>query len=242
MITSLALTAALWPANLVDTCNPDDTIIMMGVARNTAGKFLYCEMVSQPSQNRLRIEYKRNNEVFALKELRYNDNPLMPDVMQHDYRSGEIREAKRVGNELILTYQQNQYKKKNNAAIPTEKVDVVDAGFDHFIRKNWGKLVSGNNVPIHFASIAHLDALSLRIHPQPLTSCSSRLSAGFCFQVEINNAFLRMLLGNLKLTYDTEQRLQRFDGVVNVNDDKEKTQTAVINYYYKSDYETKHTP
>jgi hypothetical protein len=77
----------------------------------------------------------------------------------------------------------------------------------------------------------------LRISSQPLEKCGRDVnktpSTHYCFYVEIDNAFLRMLLGNIKLVYDHQRRLEEFNGVVNILSEKESNQTATIHYYYR---------
>jgi hypothetical protein len=236
MLASLALTAVLWPSAVTQECAPNSDSFMIGVARDSNGNFLYCEIVTRPKDQHLRVDYTRQHQPFATKELTYGQNPKMPEVSQQDTRSGEVREARLVDNQVVLKYQPNRHKKPGEAHIALAKADVVDAGFDNYVRLHWDELTSGAIVPVNFASIAHLKVLPLRIRNQPLSACDTRVKEGFCFQVEIDNALLRLVLGNIKLLYDTQHRLQKFDGVVNLNNDNEGNQKAVIHYYYRQDY------
>lgn len=208
---------------------------MVGVATDKAGQFLYCEVIFRPGEERLDIEYSRNNRLFATKQLSYRQSLKMPEVLQRDSRTGEVREAKLINNQLILKYQPNRDKKMGEAHIAMNKADVVDAGFDNYVRLHWNELASGTIVPINFASMAHLKVLPLRIRSQPLSICDSQAQDGFCFQVEIDNALLRLVLGNIKLLYDKQHRLQKFDGIVNVTDEEGNNQKAIIHYYYQHD-------
>jgi len=241
MIASLALTAALWPTEITQTCKPDDQVFMVGVAKDKAGQFLYCENISRPAEHQLHIEYSRDNQVFATKHLSYGQSLKMPDVEQQDSRTGEVREARLVDNQIVLRYQPNRHKKIGEAFIAADKADVVDAGFDNYVRLHWNELASGTIVPINFASMAHLKVLPLRIRNQPLGTCDTQIREGFCFQVEIDNALLRLVLGNIKLLYDQQHRLQKFDGIVNLTNDKGDNQNAIIYYYYQKDYLPKAT-
>lgn len=242
MIASLALTAALWPAAVTQHCSPGDSVVMAGVARSSSGEFLYCEMVSRPTDHQLRVDYTHHNKLFATKQLSYGQSLKMPDVLQEDFRSGELREAKLIDNQVMLKYQSNRQKKAGEAHIPANRADVIDAGFDNYVRLHWDELVSGTIVPINFASMAHLKVLPLRIRYKPLAICEPLVNTGFCFQVEIDNPLLRLVLGNIKLLYDQQHRLQKFDGIVNLNDADGNNQKAVIHYYYQSDYLSPPTP
>lgn len=246
MLASILLTAAIWPSSVTEHCVPLNTTLMVGVAKASNGSFLYCELVDQPNQQELNIVYVKNKKVFASKKLNYTSNPKTPSVLQKDFRFGEIRQADTTEKEITLHYQANSNKKNVSANIGRKDVDVVDAGFDNFIRIHWDELQSGNTFSINFASMAHLKALPLRISSQPLEKCARNAdkttSAHYCFYVEIDNAFLRMLLGNIKLIYDQQHRLEEFNGVVNILSEKESNQTAKIRYYYRQDYLEKQIP
>jgi hypothetical protein len=242
MFTSLLFTAAIWPLAVTQGCTPEANTIMVGVAHNTAGIFLYCELVSQADETSLHVRYTQKEKLFAEKNLDFSHNPFMPSVLQTDFRSGELRKADISAPTVTLSYQPNTHKEISISNIATQKVDVVDAGFDNFIRANWGALTSGKILAVNFASIAHLKAMPLRISAKPLDTClnqSTQSTASFCFLVEVDNALLRLLLGNIKLVYDQQQRLVHFNGVVNIADNQESTQTATITYYYKQDYAKK---
>lgn len=239
MLASLLLTAAVWPLNVTRYCQPSDKTIMTGVAQSPSGNFLYCEQVEQPTEHSLIVNYIRNGEIFAEKKLSYTINPEIPSVQQKDFRSGELRKADLTGQSVELQYQPNTRKKNSHTSIPLEEVDVIDAGFDNFVRNHWSELQTGKTLPVNFASMSHLKVLPLRISAQTPTKRTGETDASnesFCFLVEIDNALLRLLLGNIKLTYDQQHRLINFNGVVNIEDDKESTQTAIISYYYQMDY------
>jgi hypothetical protein len=242
MLTSLVFAATLWPLAVSEHCAPDPSTLMVGVARNAAGAFLYCEHVSQANETSLQLRYTQKEKLFAEKKLDFSHNPFMPSVLQTDFRFGELRKAEVSAPSVKLSYQPNAHKKISTSNIATAKVDVVDAGFDNFIRANWGELTSGKILAVNFASIAHLKTLPLRISAKPLAAClnqSTHSTAAFCFLVEVDNALLRLLLGNIKLVYDQQQRLVHFNGVVNIADNQESTQAATITYYYQQDYAKK---
>jgi hypothetical protein len=238
MLASMLLTAAIWPSAVTDYCDPADTTLMIGVAKASNGSFLYCELVDQPSQHLFKIDYVKNKKVFASKELKYATDPTMPTVLQKDFRFGEVRQAEATEPKITLSYQANSNTKSSSAAIASKDVDVIDAGFDNFLRLHWDELQSGKTLSINFASIAHLKTLPLRISSQPLAKCGKDIittTSTYCFYVEIDNVFLRMLLGNIKLIYDHQHRLEEFNGVVNILSETESNQTATIRYYYPQD-------
>jgi hypothetical protein len=245
MLASTLLTAALWPVAVTQYCNPSDKTLMVGVAKVADGTFIYCEQVTQPSQTELRVDYVKDKKNFASKDINYSINTTTPAVLQNDFRFGEVRQASVTEEKIVLYYQANNNKKTASTDLAPKEVDVIDAGFDNFVRIHWDELQSGKTLSINFASMSHLKSLPLRVSSQPLGKCdkeTSEIKLSYCFYVEIDNAFLRMLLGNIKLTYDQLRRLEEFEGVVNILSENESNQTAKIHYYYLQDYLTKKIP
>ena len=239
MLASLLLTAALWPLSASQQCAPQETTIIIGIAKNVAGELLYCEIVSQPTPTSVDINYVRNAKKFAEKKITYGENSETPSILQQDFRFGEMRQAEITSQQVHLNYQANKNKKIRTTSIPTSQVDVIDAGFDNYIRHHWDELLAGKILPVNFASVSHLKTLPLRISAQASEQCvhpTNQNQACFYFLVEIDNALFRLLLGKLTLIYDNQRRLVNFNGVVNIIDDKQSTQTATITYYYKQDY------
>lgn len=239
MLISALLVAAIWPIAVTQDCAPGADVIMVGVAKDEAGKPIYCEFVSQTDEKSLKVSYFSKGKLFAEKELDFSINPFIPKVTQKDFRVGELRQASVSEKNIELHYQENTHKKLDKAVIPIQKVDILDAGFDNFIRANWNELETGKTISVNFASMPHLKTLPLRISTQPLDKCSPKQDANaplVCFFVEVDNALLRMLLGNIKITYDQQHRLHEFNGIVNVQDDDQDNQKATIRYFYGSDY------
>lgn len=239
MLISALLIAAIWPITVTQDCEPRSDTIMIGVAKNEADKVIYCELVSQVDEQSLKVSYLAKGKPFAEKSLHFSGSPFIPSVIQKDFRVGELRQADVSEKNVELHYQANTRKKIDKVIIPLQKVDILDAGFDNFIRKNWDELQSGKTLSVNFASMPHLKTLPLRISVQPLDKCLAKHdenSPMACYFVEIDNALLRMLLGNIKITYDQHHRLYKFDGIVNVQDDDQDNQKAVIQYFYGSDY------
>lgn len=239
MYTSLALAAALWPADATEYCPPTGDSIIIGVAFNSRHEFLYCEYFSQVGEHQIYVNYTRNGGAFASKELDYSSNSFIPTVKQIDQRTGETRIAKTDQHQVQLSYQASAGKKVEISNLAIEDVDMVDAGFDTFVKAHWDRLIAGESLSINFGSIAHLKSLPLRIKSLPINKCSQQKNAPpaqHCFSVDIDNSLLRLLLSNIKISYDNNKRLVQFSGVVNLQDDLQKSQTATINYFYKQDY------
>jgi hypothetical protein len=241
MIASIALSAALWPATVIETCSPPENVILVGIAQNADREFLYCEHFIRIDENHFQANYLRDNTIFAKKDLDYSLSKVSPNVMQTDDRSGEIREATTSGKDIMLRYKKNRTSAEEKTYVARTSLDALDAGFNNYILANWEKLSEGNDLPIHFGSIAHQKNLALRVSKRPPEKCKNNNNQQYvndlsCFSVEIDNRLLRLLIGGIKLTYDKQRRLHEFDGTVNIDDDKQKSQNALIRYYYRNDY------
>jgi hypothetical protein len=241
MIASLTLAAVLWPAQVAQHCPPPSDALIVGIAYNNHKEFLYCEWFSKISEGKFRASYVRESTTFAVKDLDFSVSLFIPNVTQLDSRTGELREANIVNKQIILKYREDKYQKTEATNLAVNKVDVLDAGFNDFVQSHWHELAAGNALPVNFGSIAHQKTLPLLISAKPLEKCVNVINnlsnqAPFCFMVEINNVILRMLFGNIKLSYDHQHRLQEFNGTVNIQDNKQKSQQAIIHYYYKNDY------
>lgn len=239
MLISALLVTAIWPIAVTQDCEPGADAIMVGVAKNEAGNVIYCELVSPVDEQSLKVSYLAKGKLFAEKSLHFVASPFIPAVTQKDFRVGELRKADVSDKNVALYYQANTHKKTDKAVIPLQKVDILDAGFDNFIRANWNELQAGKTLSVNFASMPHLKTLPLRISARPLDKCLPKHdenSPMVCYFVEIDNTLLRMLLGNIKITYDQHHRLYEFDGIVNVQNDDQDNQKAIIHYFYGSDY------
>jgi hypothetical protein len=241
MINSLALVAALWPDPIMQYCPPPKDVLIVGIARNSRKDFLYCEWFTKVSDQKFTANYVQDSAVFAVKNLDFSTHPFIPTVTQTDYRTGELRASSILNREIKLEYRENENQKHETKSLPVNEVDVLDAGFNDFVRAHWDRLIAGEALPVNFGSIAHLKTLPLLISAKPTLKCKNNINketqqAPYCFTVEINNRLLRLLIGNIKISYDKQRRLEEFDGMVNIQDDSQKTQSAIIHYYYSNDY------
>ncbi len=238
MLASLIMVAAFWPPYIMQLCSPDEKTNILGIAQSPSGEFLYCENIDISSEQNLNISYMKDGKRFAVKKITGTSNHTMPSIEQVDLRSGETRVAALDHQMLSMQYQASRKEKMQSTQIALSDVDVVDAGFDYFIRDHWNALQAGQVLSVNFASIAHQKVLPLRVRELEAQKCAEKNESTqppYCYFVEIDNALLRLVLGNIKLGYDEQRRLINFNGVVNIEDEKGSTQTAHIRYYYKAD-------
>lgn len=216
----------------------------IGAAGSDLSALQYCEyfLVDRNDSGSVRVLYydPRGNKiaekhlsvpVASTKESAIEE--VRPDVLQEDFRHGEIREISRVGGTLRMRYRKSSESSWRAVTAPDADVDVVDAGFDPFVRLHWEQFVSGDTVEFNFASPVHGQVIRLRARAVP---CNGRVatSGHLCLTVDLAKPWLRWLAGDLFLAYSSQdRRLRHFRGVVNLRDARGADQKLSIDYVYR---------
>jgi hypothetical protein len=212
---------------------------VIGIATTKAGGDpIYCEYHRHLSASEVRVEYySPQGKVFAEKLLRYEHDSEAPEMVQTDQRSGEMHEVKRNRSSWLLSYRESSSAQRKQTELSAEDVDVVDAGFDNAVRKYWTAIHANQKVVIRFASTVFQRSLSLRIRQKaadqcPFVEAHTEQGRTSCIWVEAANALVRAFVDPLQLVYNDKQQLLLFHGVVNIQSDRGKKQSAEIRYYY----------
>lgn len=179
------------------------------------------------------VEYRApDGRLLASKSNRYGDNPATPEFVLQDARKAYRESARFEKNALVLSLEaQNQRAEKTFRDVPDNL--IIDAGFDDFVRKHWDRLSNGKRVKFHFASAVRQDLIEFRLEPQRSNEQEVVLS------MRLSSRLLAWLLDPIELTYDRNtQRLLRYRGLTNIQDDSGTTFKADIEYRYS---ENRHT-
>jgi hypothetical protein len=217
------------------SCVPEnfDGIEVVGVAHDLEGELLYCEWHKPLGESQMLVEYRTaEGQVFASKELVFDDDGALPQVIQIDKRSGEHIQVQKKEGSWDLNYQKNQQAKSEQTQVSLQQVDVIDAGFDHKVRASWDALMAGEKLRIRFAAPALQRVVPLRVMRKEDEGCALMQADWHCIWVEADNGLIRLFVDPLQLAYDGERRLRVFSGVVNIRDSAGNKQTAVIEYVY----------
>ncbi|HEY7774067.1 MAG TPA: hypothetical protein VIC26_12860 [Marinagarivorans sp.] len=213
---------------------------IVGVALDAkTGELLYCEQHKQIDALNWRVEYSVNGQVIAEKTLDYSRAEISPQVKQSDYRTGELREVTEHADQWLVSYRPDRDARTQTKALSQEGVQVIDAGFDFFVRQQWRQLAAGETVVFDFISVPHLKAIALRAKKVSMDNCksfavSAEINTPQCISVEANSGLLRLFVDRLVLLYDEQQRLRGFKGAVNIQNSAQDTQDAIIYYRYPS--------
>jgi hypothetical protein len=204
-----------------------------GTARdiNDSNRVLYRESHRLTLQNQRpvsrEVEYHdANGRLLATKTNRYGDNAAIPEFTLTDARKEYREQAVFQGDELTLSLtEQGNSSRKTFRELPDDL--IIDAGFDDFVRQHWPALINGERVDFHFASAARQDLIRFRLEPQASDNNELVLS------MRLSSRLLAWLLDPIELTYDkTSQRLLRYKGLTNIQDDTGTTFKAMIDYQY----------
>lgn len=198
----------------------------------------YCEYYLPSAQNRIRVLYfTADGQRFAEKTLldhsgKSRGGTTVPEVVQRDFRHGEIREVRRERGQWLMRYRKSTHTDWKTARYGLAGIDVVDAGFDVYVREHWSVLVRGDTLAFKFASPLHGRAIRLRARK---LTCKNARPEAVCIRVDVAQPLLRLFAGNLDLVYDGASRnLLWFEGVVNILDSEARTQRLRIYYQYGS--------
>ncbi|WP_160153495.1 hypothetical protein [Microbulbifer sp. ALW1] len=169
----------------------------------------------------------------------------LPQVFQQDFRSGELRETVWESGAWRIRYQKAENQALREVVIDDSEIDVIDAGFDAYVREHWQALASGAELGFLFASPPHGRSIRLRATS---VACEPPDSA-LCVRVDLAQPLLRWIAGgDILLRYSTVDsdgvtkdknalapmpRLQRFTGVSNLLDDSGEPQRLQIDYFYR---------
>lgn len=233
----LSLLAAV-AMNAAAHCGYDGEVRVTGLARDPQnGELAYCEYHLPAENDRTRVLYY-SPQGFRIAEKTLiasgGDSPRnnpRPEVLQRDYRQGEQREIRRRGNRWEMRYRAPGSSAWETAALGDGAIDVIDAGFDAFVRRHWDRLVSGQPLAFDFASPLHGRAIELRARR---VACRDSQSGRLCFRVDLAQPLLRFFAGDLYLEYGADsRRLLFFEGVVNLLDSRAESQRLQIDYRYE---------
>lgn len=218
-------------------CGYQGQTTAMGLAFHPQSQSLkYCEYFLPSEDDQIQVlYYSPEGQLIAKKTLLdHTGEPrvgtTMPEVVQTDLRHGEVREVLRVQGSWLMRYRKSAQENWKSTRRDTASIDVVDAGFDVYVRKHWQALIRGDILKFNFASPLHGNTIKLRAHK---IACTEKLPDQLCFRVDVAQPLLRLLVGDLELAYDkSSRRLLWFEGVVNILDPDAKSQRLKVFYQY----------
>lgn len=202
-----------------------------GEAFGTDGRLRYVEshgFEPTPSGFRQLTVYRdaKGLEIGRM-EADYGAYRFAPDYRMVDVRHDTEEVVRRDGSLVHVEVRQGERVRKKTLQLDGERELIVGPGFNEFITANWDTLLSGRTLVCDFVVPSRLQVVAFRIRHTP----EGQSSSGYRFTVSVDNAFLRLLAPELVVEYDRATgALLAYDGLSNVNDDRNKPQTVAIRF------------
>ena len=139
-------------------------------------KLVYSEHHQYVTPTLHKVEYKEpSGEIFATKTIDYSQSYFAPDFTQHNLRNGEKVSVYREGSvngkiKYAIKYQENSKEDSESNSLKLRPRMVIDAGFDHFITKNWDALLSQESLTIDYLIPSALDHYELTVKENTCTN------------------------------------------------------------------------
>lgn len=156
---------------------------------------------------------------FARKRVDYRGAPLAPSFTFEDARLG-YREGLRAdddGSGRELWVRPSPDSAERSAELAPAEALVADAGFDEFVRRQWGNLVAGESVKLRFAVPSRLDSYDFTVRRRGSTELAGEPAEVFRLRL---GGLWGWLAPHIDVAYGREsRRLLRFEGLSNLRDD-----------------------
>ncbi len=177
-----------------------------------------------------------NRELVAEKLIDYSSNIFAPNVQVDDYRAkrATLIEHGEDVCEVSISDLDNSTEKSSSTFQPEEH-DVMDAGFDNYVRKHWNQLTQGETVKFRFMLPLRDSTIGLKLKPRQCEGNAIDAGASeLCFRISPANWLISALAAPIDLVYERDtQRLLRFIGQGQLPDAKGKSMEVDLRYEYQ---------
>ncbi|MDA0272248.1 MAG: hypothetical protein O3C68_03230 [Proteobacteria bacterium] len=171
--------------------------------------------------------YDNDRRLLLTKELSYPDLPQHPNLKQTDLlRQTEI---------TIQAEQKTAFMTKKSLGegavfqIELTKDIIIDAGFDAYIRANWGSFEKQPDQQFRFAIAGQSRLIQMEISRVDVDA------EGASFTVTPRNWMIRMILPATSLRYDSARQLIRYEGFSNLKQAGESRNVEISFEHYQLD-------
>lgn len=168
-----------------------------------------------------RVTYQLpDGEVIVIKEVDYRSGFVTPSFTQTYLKNGELTSVAYNNKDLTIRYREKGDRITLESHFSPSGSLVIDAGFNHFIRRHWDSLMEGVNLEFEFPAPTRSRLVALRVG-QVTCNSSPGVSPGelVCFSITPSSWFWQFLLAPIDLVYErSSRRLLRYCGVANITD------------------------
>ena len=176
-----------------------------------SGELLYRESHWIQDQGKRLVLYRcPNGAAFARKQVLAGGTA--PDFELVDGRDG-YREGVRTRNGVREVYTQaSAAAAEKNKRLPAQNAQVIDAGFDAYVRQQWDALARLEPRRVRFLVPSRLESMDLQLTSLASDSATRRYRLGL-------DAWYAGVVPSITVTYAaTDKRLARFEGIGNIRD------------------------
>lgn len=228
-ITFSALTILALPVNA-------NQFVFTGTAKSNGGTLLYQEIhqveghcaegIFEPQTHSVNYRKEPGEAPFATKQMSYEDSSLRPSV---DFQQPDFNET------LEITYpepdrlaieRQTPAGEVERYGVSFDDQLVVDAGFDHLVRANWGKVTRGESVEFRFLGPTRGEHYGFVLEP----TSNNQLNSDVVLRIRPTSLVLRFLVDPIVLGYNKEGALTEYLGLTNIRENADANFTAHIRY------------
>lgn len=163
---------------------------------------------------------------FGRKQISEGNSALAPDFDFVDARDGYREGVRSSGEGRQVYWQAATGKPARQEAVALGPQAVADAGFDALVRQRWNELAAGEAVHAAFLVPADFNFLPLVLRKD--NSASDAQFSAFRLRLQAWYAFA---LPEFVLVYrNSDQRLQRFQGISTIRDSQGRRQNVRIEF------------
>ncbi len=174
--------------------------------------------------------------LVAEKLIDYSTSAYAPDVKVDDYRVKRATAIEHGTDVCKVTITNLEDSTANNTAtFKPDKHDVVDAGFDNYVRSHWDALSQGQTVKFRFMLPLRDSTIGLKLKPRQCEQGDgTNLDRAICLRISPANWLVSALAAPIDLVYERDtQRLLRFVGQGQLPDADGKSMEVDLRYEYQ---------
>ncbi|MGO1500875.1 MAG: hypothetical protein ACTHWH_06280 [Marinobacter sp.] len=213
-----------------------DIFAFTGFAQSNHGSELYeerhqvegsCESgMFRPLKHLVEYRHSGAEKIFATKRLDYSQSAVRPTM---NYQQPDFQESLEVtypdSGSVAIKWQQPDGDTKRSSVEISENM-VVDAGFNSLVRRDWDKIVNGEQIEFRFLAPTRGTDYALVFEPTD----NPNIKADYVVQIRPDSFVLDFLMDPITLGYNEKGALTAYSGLTNVRENANKNYTATILY------------
>jgi hypothetical protein len=181
--------------------------------------------------------------IFGHKHVDFSRDPFVPDFQLDNTRTGHVEGLTRLtADSLHVRFREHAEEDLRQQQLELPRFAIADAGFDRFIESQWEHLIEGKNLVRKFLVPSRLEFMNWRIRrdddvpqntPDDAKNGDPREVRTVRFALEIDSAFLRLVVPPIMVIYDRDtRRLLRYEGLSNLRDESGENHSVRIEFEY----------